>query len=116
MNLKASTNPASAATTQPTKSATAAAPATTLAEVTETDTEKHRAEISRKLANIPGISRGVWISKSTLEIDRTVSEQDAWPLICRQLYAYPDLALTRVQMNPPPGSGEQVRWRQCEQL
>ena len=94
----------------------AASVATTPAEVTEADTEKHRAEISRKLSKVPGISRGVWISKSTLEIDRTVTEQEAWPLVCNQLHAYPDLALTRVQMNPPPGSDEQVRWRQCEQL
>ena len=94
----------------------AASVATTPAEVTEADTEKHRAEISRKLSKVPGISRGVWISKSTLEIDRAVTEQEAWPLVCNQLHAYPDLALTRVQMNPPPGSDEQVRWRQCEQL
>ena len=99
-------------TTQPDKAATVAA----AAEVTEAETEKHRAEISRKLARIPGISRGVWNSRSTLEVDRLIAEQDAWPLICSQLYAYPDLALTRVQMNPPPGSDEPVRWRQCEQL
>ena len=104
------------ATTQPATAATATAAATALAEVTEADTEKHRAEISRKLSRIPGISRGVWISRSTLAVDRLVAEQDAWPLVCSQLYAYPDLVLTRVQMNPPPGSDEQVRWRQCEQL
>ena len=102
----------SAAPAQSAKAATAAA----VAEVTEADTERHRAEISRKLSRIPGISRGVWISKSTLAVDRLVAEQDAWPLVCSQLYAYPDLSLTRVQMNPPPGSDEQVRWRQCEQL
>jgi hypothetical protein len=105
-----------AAAIQADKAVTATAAATALAEVTEAETEKHRAEISRKLANIPGISRGVWVSRSTLAVDRLVAEQDAWPLICSQLYAYPDLALTRVQMNPPPGSDEQVRWRQCEQL
>ena len=108
-----------AATAEPASSAratSAAAAATALAEVTEADSEKHRAEISRKLAKIPGISRGVWISRSTLAVDRLVAEQDAWPLVCEQLYAYPDLSLTRVQMNPPPGSDEQVRWRQCEQL
>lgn len=98
-----------------TTAATASA-ATSLAEVSEADTEKHREEISRKLANIPGIIRGVWISKSTLEVDRTLAEQEAWSLVCGQLYVYPDLVLTRVQMNPPPGSSEQVRWRQCKQL
>ncbi|MGH8027165.1 MAG: restriction endonuclease [Pseudoxanthomonas sp.] len=86
------------------------------AAATEADTEKHRAEISRKLANTPGITRGVWISRSTLAVDRVVAEDAAWPLVCDQLKAYPDLELTRVQMNPPQGSAEQVRWRQCEAL
>ncbi|MEO6102705.1 MAG: restriction endonuclease [Pseudoxanthomonas sp.] len=104
-----------AITGQPGQAGTAASPAAT-AEVTDAQTEMHRAEISRKLARIPGISRGVWVSRSTLAVDRLIAEQEAWPLICSQLYAYPDLALTRVQMNPPPGSSEQVRWRQCEQL
>lgn len=79
----------------------------------EADTEKHRAEISRKLSRTPGISRGVWISRSTLAVDRIVSEEDAWALVCGQLKAYSDLELTRVQMNPPQGSTDQVRWRQC---
>lgn len=99
--------------TAPKPAPTTAAPA---AGVTEADTEKHRAEVSRKLSRTPGISRGVWISRSTLAVDRLVSEQDAWSLVCEHLKAYPDLQLTRVQMNPPQGSAEQVRWRQCEAL
>ncbi len=94
----------------PQPTATTAAPAV----VTEAETERHRAEISRKLAKTPGISRGVWISRSTLSVDRIVAEDAAWPLVCKQLHAYPDLMLTRVQMNPPQGSDEAVRWRQCE--
>lgn len=91
-----------------------AAPAADVAEAAaEADTEKHRAEISRKLSKTPGITRGVWISRSTLAVDRVVSEEDAWSLVCDQLKAYPDLELTRVQMNPPQGSTDQVRWRQC---
>ena len=83
---------------------------------TEADTEKHRGEISRKLSKTPGITRGVWISRSTLAVDRIASEEDAWALVCGQLKAYPDLELTRVQMNPPQGSTDQVRWRQCGAL
>lgn len=83
---------------------------------TESDTEKHRAEVSAKLTRTPGISRGVWISRSTLSVDRLVDEASAWPLVCGHLKAYPDLLLTRVQMNPPQGSTDAVRWRQCEAL
>lgn len=100
--------------TAPKPAATTAAPAAGVTEAAaEADTEKHRAEISRKLSKTPGISRGVWISRSTLAVDRIVPEEAAWPLVCDQLKAYPDLELTRVQMNPPQGSTDQVRWRQC---
>ena len=95
----------------PTKSASEPAPVST-----ESDTEKHRAEVSAKLTRTPGISRGVWISRSTLSVDRLVDEATAWPLVCGHLKVYPDLLLTRVQMNPPQGSTEPVRWRQCEAL
>ena len=84
--------------------------------VTEAETEKHRAEISRKLSRTAGIGRGMWISRSTLSVDREIAEKDAWPLVCGHLQGYPDLVLTRVQMNPPQGSTDPVRWRQCEAL
>ncbi len=98
---------------EPVPAASAAEPAPVS---TESDTEKHRAEVSAKLTRTPGISRGVWISRSTLSVDRLVDEASAWPLVCGHLKAYPDLLLTRVQMNPPQGSTEPVRWRQCEAL
>lgn len=106
--------PPAIATTAPKPANATAAPAAGVTEAAaEADTEKHRAEISRKLSKTPGISRGVWISRSTLAVDRVVPEEAAWPLVCDQLKAYPDLELTRVQMNPPQGSTDQVRWRQC---
>lgn len=103
---------ATAARPSPVPAPVAAAPVM----ATEADIEKHRAEVSRKLSKTPGISRGMWISRSTLSVDRTVAEQDAWRLVCSQLETYPDLVLTRIQMNPPQGSNDPVRWRQCEAL
>lgn len=106
--------PAPIIATAPKPANTTAAPAADVTEAAaEADTEKHRTEISRKLSKTPGITRGVWISRSTLAVDRIVSEEDAWALVCGQLKAYPDLELTRVQLNPPQGSTDQVRWRQC---
>lgn len=113
---KPAATPASAPiiATAPKPANTTAAPAADVTEAAaEADTEKHRTEISRKLSKTPGITRGVWISRSTLAVDRIVSEEDAWALVCGQLKAYPDLELTRVQLNPPQGSTDQVRWRQC---
>lgn len=113
--LPVATTPAAPATP---RIATAPQPAIAVGStvVTEAEIEKHRAEISRKLSRTSGISRGVWISRSTLSVDRIVAEEAAWQLVCDQLKAYPDLGMTRVQMNPPQGSTEQVRWRQCESL
>ena len=104
-------SPTATATTQPAKTTSVPAPVST-----DADTEQHRAQVSAKLARTPGISRGVWISRSTLSVDRLVEEEAAWPLVCNHLKAYPDLLLTRVQMNPPQGSTEAVRWRQCEAI
>lgn len=116
--VSAVTPPAPAAVQKPAPSTSV--PATSPSELapvsTESDTEKHRAQVSAKLTKTPGISRGVWISRSTLSVDRLVDETTAWPLVCNHLKAYPDLLLTRVQMNPPQGSSDPVRWRQCEAL
>ncbi len=90
--------------------ATVAVPA---APRTELELELDRAAISETLSHTPGISRGVWITKSTLSVDREIDEKESWLLVCTVISKYPDLAFTRVQMNPPPGSTEQVRWRQC---
>jgi restriction endonuclease len=108
-NAAVSTTPSVSTTPEPATAVEAEA-------VAEADIEKHRAAVSRKLSTIPGISRGVWISRSTLSVDRTVAEELAWPLVCNQLKSHPDLQLTRVQMNPPQGSTDPVRWRQCESL
>lgn len=91
----------------------AAAPGARLAPRSEEDVAKDRAAISLALSNTSGISRGLWISKSTLSIDRNIAEREAWLIVCSQLAKYPDLSLTRVQMNAPPGSTDPVRWRQC---
>ncbi len=80
---------------------------------TELELELDRAAISKALSGTPGIARGVWITKSTLAVDRNIEEAQAWLSVCTLISKYPDLGLTRVQMNPPPGSVEQVRWRQC---
>jgi hypothetical protein len=91
-------------------------PATVQAPPSEVELEMERADFARSISTIGGLVRGAWISRSTLAVDRTAGEEQAWSLICAELSQHPNLALTRVQMNPPPGSDEQVRWRQCEML
>lgn len=106
--------PAQATAVAPAATASATATEVSAEASSEAETEKHRLEVSRKLANTPGITRGVWISRSTLAVDRTVAEDAAWQAVCGLVKTYPDLQFTRVQMNPPQGSTDQVRWRQCQ--
>ncbi|PPU12516.1 hypothetical protein XarjCFBP1022_09095 [Xanthomonas arboricola] len=98
-------------------SPSAAPPASTpLANDAEPDAatmQGYQREVSKALAQTPGLVRGIWITQATLAVDRSVDDAAAWPLICRELQRYPYLRTVRVQLNPRPGVDEAVRWRQC---
>ncbi len=85
-------------------------------EPTEAELEVQMANVLKALSKTPGITRGVWQTKLTLSIDRVASEKEVWPWICLELERYPALRASRVQLNPPPGSSEPVRWRQCKTM
>ena len=91
-------------------------PAAGFKEPTEEELEAQMREVLKALAKTPGITRGVWQTKLTLSVDRIASEKEVWPWICLELERYPALRTTRVQLNPPPGSSEPVRWRQCKNM
>ncbi|GAB2502378.1 restriction endonuclease [Pseudoxanthomonas sangjuensis] len=115
-NAVATASPSAPATATQAKTAPQPPVASVAAPPTEEELEKERAEVAKSMAGIDGLVRGIWISRSTLAVDRKVGEDLAWSLVCTELARHPNLALTRVQMNPPPGSDEQVRWRQCESI
>ena len=95
----------------------AAAPeASLLPAATEAQLQQQRTDVSKALSASPGIIRGVWISKMTLVIDRQGEDAMVWPQVCSQLERHPGLRTSRVQMNPPAGSSEPVRWRQCRTI
>lgn len=79
----------------------------------EATLQGYRRDVSKALAQTPGLVRGIWISQATLAVDRTVDDGTAWPLICNELKRHPYLRTVRVQLNPRPGTAEPVRWRQC---
>lgn len=74
---------------------------------------RYQGDIARTLSAVPGITRAYWLTRATLVIDRKGSDELVWPLICSELERYPALRTSRVQLNPRPGSGDAVRWRQC---
>ncbi|CAG2088631.1 restriction endonuclease [Xanthomonas arboricola pv. juglandis] len=110
--------PAPQGTSSPQAAPPSAAPlaSTPLASDAEPDAatmQGYQREVSKALAQTPGLVRGIWITQATLAVDRSVDDAAAWPLICRELQRYPYLRTVRVQLNPRPGVEEAVRWRQC---
>lgn len=77
---------------------------------------RYQKDVSRALAATPGVVSGIWLTRSTLSVERTGEATDTWPRICAVLQRYPSLRTTRVQLNPRPGVEEPVRWRQCSTI
>lgn len=78
--------------------------------------DRYQASVSRALAQTPGITRGIWLTRMTLAVDREAEDTVVWPMICREVERYPVLRTVRVQLNPRPGVDEPVRWRQCSTI
>ena len=76
-------------------------------------TEKDRSEAARAIGSLPIVSRALWSSQSTLLVYLNTANTDAKSAICPLLERYPELGASRIQLQPPDGSGEQVRFFQC---
>jgi hypothetical protein len=83
---------------------------------TDAELVDQRAEVLQNINRTPGLVRGFWQTSLTLSVDRIATEQEVWPLICKEVERFPALRNVRIQLNPPPGSDEPVRWRQCKTM
>lgn len=72
-----------------------------------------REAVARAVATLPQVTHALWTTRSTLEVHLADTTQDAAPDICQLVERYPDLAASRIQLTPPPGTAGQVRFRQC---
>lgn len=109
--------PAPAAPAAATKGSAAKAAAEDLLEDPDPETLlRYQQAVSKKLAATPGVISGIWLTRSTLSVERSGDDATVWPLICREVEHYPALRTVRVQLNPRPGTGEPVRWRQCRTI
>lgn len=81
---------------------------------TEAELAQQRAAVVKALSKAGGLRQPAWISGSTLSVDMLASEAMVMPVVCAELVKFPDLTLSRIQLNPRPDSTERVRWRQCE--
>lgn len=102
--------PASAPLAAP---AAAAAPTVPEAMPDPAALEAQRRELASTVATLPGVTRTLWTSASTLEVHVGDADGDPFLPVCELVVRFPALASSRIQVTPPPGSGRQVRFRQC---
>ncbi|WP_379655546.1 restriction endonuclease [Pseudoxanthomonas sp. UC19_8] len=106
--------PVSAPAHSPTPAPAVSTPSQTPEPPTDAELARQRGEVAKALAKAGGLRQPAWISGSTLSVDMLADEAMVMPTVCAELAKYPDLALSRIQLNPRPDSDERVRWRQCE--
>lgn len=75
--------------------------------------DAQRQEVIRTISSLPGIDRALWSTRSTLLVHLADEGRDRLTEICAILVRYDGLRTSRVQLQPPQGSTERVRFRQC---
>ena len=111
-DVAAQATPATQATTR----ATAAAPASEDANIVPTDPaalERRRKETANAISTLFGVDRAFWSTQSTLLVYLSTDVADPSSELCPLLERYPELAASRVQMQPPQVSTKSVRFKQC---
>ena len=76
--------------------------------------DAQRSDLVASLGTLPSVARAAWASGSTLQvfIDRP-DDQATVDRVCALVLRQPDLTASRIQLTPPPGSGQQTRFLQC---
>ena len=75
--------------------------------------EQHRREIANAISTLFGVDRALWSTQSTLMVYLSSEQSDPVNELCPLLERYPELASSRVQLQPPQGSTKAVRFKQC---
>lgn len=72
-----------------------------------------RSQVALAITALPGIESAAWVTESTLLVDLRSDADERFPEICAILEQYELLRASRIQLQPPPGSDDRVRFRQC---
>ncbi len=109
-----SASPASAP--GPASAAGSSPPASAPVELVPTDAaalEQRRREATNTISTLFGVQGAFWSTQSTLQVNLSSADADPVSQLCPLLERYPELAASRVQLQPPPGSDRPVRFIQC---
>ncbi len=75
--------------------------------------EQRRRETANAISTLFGVDRALWSTPSTLLVYLNSEDADPVSELCPLLERYPELAASRVQLQPPAGSKKPVRFKQC---
>lgn len=75
--------------------------------------EQRRREVANAISTLFGVDRALWSTQSTLLVYLSSEDVDPTPDLCPLLERHPELAASRVQLQPPAGSQKPVRFKQC---
>lgn len=81
-------------------------------ELDEAQLQQRRKLVAEAISRLPTIDRAIWETQSTLLV-HMLDDGDPRSVICPVLERYDELAATRLQLQPPPGSTQPVRFVQC---
>ena len=76
--------------------------------------ELRRKETADAISTLPGIDRAIWSTQSTLLVYLEGDAVDPMATLCPLLARTPELAASRLQLQPPAGSTKPVRFKQCQ--
>ena len=74
---------------------------------------RRRNETASAISALAGVDRAFWSTQSTLLVHLASEDADPSARLCPLLERYPELAASRVQLQPPQDSLRSVRFRQC---
>ncbi|MFT4177896.1 MAG: restriction endonuclease [Thermomonas sp.] len=75
--------------------------------------EQRRKETASAISTLFGVARAYWSTQSTLFVQLSSEHADPSNELCPLMLRYPELAASRVQLQPPDGSSKPVRFKQC---
>ena len=74
---------------------------------------QRRDTVVQAISTLPNVDRAVWSTQSTLLVYLLDEQGEPKSEICPLLEHYVELAASRIQLEPPPGSTRTVRFVQC---
>lgn len=75
---------------------------------------RRRNNLALAVGTLPWVDRAVWSTQSTLVIDLQAGATADKAALCKLVETYPELRASRLQLQAPSGSGQPVRFMQCQ--